>query len=414
MPRKKLTEENIETLKPETGKQIIYADEVQRGLVLILNYGGLKTWAVRYYKPGIAGEKSKEERRGERISIPLLHILGRHPELTAKQARKRAMKFLANPVTALDAADEDSFKTVAEEFLKRHVRKKELRTADDIERLITNYIYPHWKERRFRDIKRGDVAKLLDHVEDNHGSRQADIVLAIIRKAMNWFAANNDDYVTPIVKGMGRYKPSANERERTLNNDEIRSLWTACEKHGSFGAFIKVLLLTGQRRDKVATMQWNDLVDGEWRIPTAKGEKANAKALRLPPLVQAILEAQPKVQGCPFVFPGKTGGHFNSFSQRKEELDKTLPDMEPWVLHDLRRTARSLMSEAGVLSDVAERVLGHKLGGVKRVYDRYDYAAEKADALQRLAAKVESIVNPPPENVVPIRRDQRRRRRRGA
>jgi integrase len=134
-----------------------------------------------------------------------------------------------------------------------------------------------------------------------------------------------------------------------------------------------------------------------------------------------IIAAQPRIAGNPYVFAGSLRGRrpkqdtpkdklptgpasFNSFSQRKAELEAKLADMPHWTLHDLRRTARSLMAEAGVADNVAERVLGHALLGVRGVYNRYDYADEKADALQRRAAKIETIVNPPSGNVVPFAR----------
>ena len=85
-------------------------------------------------------------------------------------------------------------------------------------------------------------------------------------------------------------------------------------------------------------------------------------------------------------------------------FDAKLPaDMPRWVMHDLRRTARSLMSRAGVRPDIAERVLGHAIPGVAGIYDRFKYRAEKADALQRLAALIESIIHPK-ENVLPLDR----------
>jgi integrase len=140
-------------------------------------------------------------------------------------------------------------------------------------------------------------------------------------------------------------------------------------------------------------------------------------ALKLPQAALDIIAAQPCIARNPYSFAGNLRGRrpkkdtpkkdlptgpaaFNSFGQRKAELDAKLADMPHWTLHDLRRTARSLMAEAGVSENVAERVLGHALPGVRGVYNRYDYADEKADALQRLAAKIETIVNPPSGNNV--------------
>ena len=78
-----------------------------------------------------------------------------------------------------------------------------------------------------------------------------------------------------------------------------------CDEAGTFGAFVKVALLTGQRRAKVAAMQWADIQDGVWKIPVEAREKVNAGALKLPKLALAIIEAQPKVKDNPFVFAGR-------------------------------------------------------------------------------------------------------------
>ena len=126
--------------------------------------------------------------------------------------------------------------------------------------------------------------------------------------------------------------------------------------------------------------------------------------MQLPPLVREVIEQQPRIAGNPYVFPGRGRGPVNSFSQRKAELDEILPDLEPWVMHDLRRTARSLMARARVLPHICERVLGHAIAGVEGVYDRHTYELEKADALNKLAALVQTIINPPEGNVIQMRR----------
>jgi integrase len=151
----------------------------------------------------------------------------------------------------------------------------------------------------------------------------------------------------------------ARKRSRFVTDDEIRALMATAKTAGTFGAMVQVLLLTAQHREKITTMQWEDIVDGEWRIASADREKSNAGSLRLPPVVLKIIAAQPKIKNNPYVFAATFGrGAFNSHSQRKDEIDKKLRLAEPWVIHDLRRTARSLMARAGVRPDIAERVLG--------------------------------------------------------
>jgi integrase len=154
-------------------------------------------------------------------------------------------------------------------------------------------------------------------------------------------------------------------------------------------------------------MRWDEISeDGEWTIPTEQREKGNAGMLVLPPLALGIIRAQPQLGDNPYVFAGRGDGPINGFSKAKERFDTGLK-IEPWVIHDLRRTARSLMARAGIRPDIAERVMGHAIGGVKGVYDRHSYADEKRDALARLAALVDGIVRPR-DNVTPLRKRAKR------
>src|SRR5262249_34693778 len=146
-------------------------------------------------------------------------------------------------------------------------------------------------------------------------------------------------------------------------------------------------------RDKVVSMKWDDIsIDGMWTIPTAPREKGTAGELELPPAALDIVRAQPHLGDNPYVLAGRGNGHINGYSKAKRQFDAKLPDIPQWQLHDLRRTARSLMAWAGVRPDIAERVMGHAIAGVQGIYDRHGYRAEKADALRRLAALIDGIV----------------------
>jgi integrase len=397
MPKKRLTEEGVAKLKaPPTGKQVDYYDAVMPGLVLRLNYGGKKTWRALYYVPAVA---KSGKRKGQRISMPTTRELGRYPILKLKDARDRARAFLADPQQALAQADTGSFQEVAENFIKRHVVKNALRTRGDIERLLGNLVYPSWGQRPFRDLRRSDVIVLLDAIEDKHGARQADIVLAIIRSIMNWYAARND--TSPVVRGMHRYNSKEHQRSRWLTDEEIKTLWVACGGRGTFGRLVQMLLLTGQRRAKVQTMQWDDIADGVWTIRSEKREKANAGRMRLPQLALDIVAAQPRIVGNPHVFAGRGDRPFDLSSVRKTELDDALAFASPWVLHDLRRTARKLMTRATVRPDVAELALGHTIKGIQATYDdREEYEPMIDRAIQCVADEVAKILQPPTDSVV--------------
>ena len=125
-------------------------------------------------------------------------------------------------------------------------------------------------------------------------------MLAVIRKLMNWYAARDDDFLSPIVKGMHRNNGGDHKRTRTLNDDEIKSLWKAADGSGTFGNLLKVSLLTAQRREKVATMKWDDIADGVWTIPTEKRERLNAGSLKLPQVALTSSTSYPA--GNPYVF----------------------------------------------------------------------------------------------------------------
>ena len=399
MPLKRLNEEMVASIKPPpAGKQIDYFDAGMPGLVLRVNYGGSKVWRALFYV-------KKVDKDGKRITMPTTKKLGRFPNMKLKEAREKARQF--DPQKP--QADDGSFKQVAENFIKRHVEHEELRTQPEIERVLGKYIYPSWEHRPFREIKRSDVAILMDKIVDENGRRQADVALAVIRKLMNWYATRDDYYVSPIVKGMHRSKNG--HRERILDDGEIRALWKVAD--GTFGAMLKVALLTGQRRDKINTMQWDHIKDGMWTIASEDREKTNAGSLKLPQAVLDFIDDQPSIANNPYVFAaGKGNGPFNSFSQRKEELDKKLPKMPGWTIHDLRRTAKSLMARAGVAPHISERVLGHAIKGVEGVYDQHDYSPEKEQALLQLAALVERIIHPPPKAKVTQLNEHRRKARR--
>jgi len=338
-------------------------------------------------------------------------FIGPADAITIEQARERARTILQRVRSGLPAVEPkaETFGTVIDNWLKRHVQGNGLRSRDKIVGLLDRHISQDFRAREFAAIRRSDVAALLDEIEDDHGARQADAMLAIARAVMNWHASRCDDYSPPLVKGMRRTDPKQRSRARILDDDEIRAVWKAAEANGTYGALVRLLLLTAQRHSKVLTMKWADIsLDGVWEIATAAREKGNAGALVLPLLARAIIDAQLRFADNPYVLAGRRTTHIANSGKTKQAFDAKLPaDMPPWTIHDLRRTARSLMSRAGVRPDIAERVMGHAIAGIEGVYDRYAYRDEKADALARLAALIDGIVHPR-ENVVPMKRKGKR------
>jgi integrase len=181
-------------------------------------------------------------------------------------------------------------------------------------------------------------------------------------------------------------------------------VWGALPASDTFGDLVKLLLLTGQRREKVVGMKWADVSDtGKWTLPTDKREKGNAGELTLPAMALEIICNRPRFSSNPYVFAASRGrSHFSGFSKAKATLDKKAP-LPDWQLHDLRRTARTLMSRAGVPREHAERVLGHVVGGVEGIYDKHRFDDEKTKALAALAGLIARILKPT-ANVTPMRK----------
>ena len=170
--------------------------------------------------------------------------------------------------------------------------------------------------------------------------------------------------------------------------------------NSAFGPYIQFLLLTGCRRNEAAGLTWNEINGSTWTLPAARNK---TRQLLERPLSAAALSAMakaPRIAGSNYVFT-TTGGQFHGFSHKAKFDQKT--GTTGSTLHDLRRTARSLMSRANVPAEHAERCLGHLQPGIQQTYDRHKYIAEMALAYERLAMLIGQIVDPNP-NVVAMAR----------
>ena len=245
------------------------------------------------------------------------------------------------------------------------------------------------------------IVRLLDKIEDDSGPVMADRTLAYIRKVMNWHASRSDEFSSPIVRGMARTSGKERARARILADDELRAYGRRRKLHaGPYGAFIKFLLLTGARKSEASRMPWDEIVDGVWLLPAARNKVNQELARPLSGAAQAVVDSLPKLGRYVFTFAASNPSA--GFTELKARLDVAC-GVTDWTLHDLRRTARSLLSRAGVASDIAEICLGHVLSGVRGTYDRHEYHAEKKRAFEALAAQVARIVDPS-DNVVTLRR----------
>lgn len=383
MPVRKLTAAFWKTATASPGaERTVYWDAGQPSFGLMVTAAGHRSGVVQYRANGVS----------RRYTLP--HALG------LEGARRQARAILGqaargqDPVLErrkADATGKNTLRAIAERYLHREGDK--LRTTArrkaDLERLI----YPALGDKQIDAIRRSDIVALLDDIEDQRGSVMADQALKTLRRILNWHASRSDDFRSPIVRGMARIKPQERARTRILTDDEMRGVWRAAEGFpGPWKQFIQILLLTAARRNEVADMTWGEISGDEWTIPAGRYKTGASVTLPLSSAAMKVLSEIPRIGEHVFTTGGR--GPIRAFSHFKLRLDLA-SEVRGWALHDLRRTARSLMSRAGVPSDHAERCLGHVIPGIRGVYDQHSYLLEMRQAFEALAAQIAAIVGPP-------------------
>jgi integrase len=394
--RPRWTQRKIDELEVRAKPYLVPVAEVP-GLYVRVRESGRKTFTIVGRNPN--NKQLWREVKGALVAEPFDDVF--------KKAREGIQRLQAGQEPFEAPAKTKTVADVIDNFLARWVRVK-LRSIAEYERALLKQVVPAIGKTGIHNLKRSHINDMLDKIEDEHGPVQADRTLAYLRKALNWYAVGDDKFVPPIVPGMSRTSGKERARDRVLTDDEIRVIWPCLS--GTFGGLCKTLLLTAQRRTEVAGMRWDEIDAADvWSIPASRYKTKHPHFVPLSPAARAVIDLQPRIAGSPFVFSGRTGtGHFVGYSKSKPALDKAVTaanggvSLPNWTLHDLRRTARSLMSRVKVVADVAERTIGHAIPGVRATYDKHDFLDEKRDALVRIAAEIERILNPPPSNVVAL------------
>jgi integrase len=384
----KLTDKFIRGLEPPTTGNKIHYDSEITGFGVRTTRRGARSFVLNYHANGV-------ERR---------LTIGSYPAWPVAKARNRAKELRREVDNGNDPmAKVEPSKTVGEvldSFMERYAPGK-LRRPDHYADAFDRLIKPAIDKIGITDLRRRHVAEMLDAIEDNSGPVMATRALSYLRSALNWHATRDDEFTVPIVRGMARSSSSDRARSRTLDDGEVRTLWPVFGQVGNFGLACRVMLLTACRRREVTEMRWEEVAGDEWTIPAGRCKTGRDHVVPLSGAARAIIDAQP--QTGPLAFPGKGGVPLSRGGNHKARIDGLAPGVVRWTVHDLRRTSRSLMSRAGVQPDVAERVLGHAIPGVRGTYDRHEYLAEKRDALEKLAGLIDSIINPSPPNVLTFR-----------
>jgi integrase len=384
---KRLTALQVQNIKPGSARREV--SDGGSGLYLVVQSSGHKSWAVRFRVNGIprkltlpAGLSLAEAREQAAAAIKEAHQ-GIDPTKAKKHEKQQR-----------EIAKANTFAAVAALYLNSHKVQK-LRTLGQVRDNLQRLAFPHLGDKPIGEIRRSHIVAALDHIEHHNGARTADHVLSAVRCVLNFHALRDDDYVVPLAKGMNRTDAKDRERTRTLTDDEIRKVWATGDR------FARFLLLTAARRGEAGQMQWRELDGNDWTVPASRN-KVKVDLVR--PLSKAAMSVLgPRGDDDDFVFSVTPGKGLRGFSRIKKRLDHA-SGVKGWCWHDLRRTARTLLSRAGVNPDHAERCLGHIIGGVRGVYDRWQFRDEKGHALEALAHQIELIVNPPKGNVRQLKR----------
>jgi integrase len=403
MTAKLLTARAVELAKPgrnATGKPIRaeISDAACPGLYLIVQPSGTRSWALRYRRPG--GSTAKLT-LGRADADGLNLAQARHAATAARLRLDGGEDPKPKRLPIIAYSTGAAIEAAIAQFLELHARRKNrLNTIRSAERVFARLVLPAWRGRAVHDIKRRDVIELIDHIAASGRGYLANRALGVLSKFFNWLRSRD---VIEIVPTAGVVRPHQElARTRVLTDDELRRLWLAAVGDGPFGSALCVLLLSAARRNEISHMRWDEL-DQQRQLLVLKGERTKNGVEHAVPLsgwAWEIIQAQPRFEGCPYVFSANGKDPVVGWDKAKKRLsEKAGIDEKSWRLHDLRRSAASSMQRLGIPIHLIERCLNHvsgTFGGIVGVYQTYDYSDEMRGALQRWADHVERLVTSKP------------------
>ncbi len=352
---------------------------------------GAKSWALRYRHQGAPAKLTLGPVAGEGA-------------LTLAAARRAAADARCRPEQAIQQAPNPTITAgttvavAAAMFIEKHARKTRPATLMQTESIFNRLVLPVWGKRPVTDIRRRDVIALIERIADERGGYMSNRTLGVLSKFFNWLVGRDVLVVSPAAGVERTHQEQA--RKRVLDDDELRALWLAAEGEGAFGAALRVLALTGQRKNEVCLMTWGEINEAErvWVLPASRAKNGVEHKVPLSDQAWDVVNAMPRFADNDHVFAGRSGrGAINGgWAKAKTRLSTKAGIAEKsWRIHDLRRTTASGMQKLGVPVPVIETALNHKSGtfrGIVGTYQQYDYGGEVRIALQRWADRVDHMV----------------------
>jgi integrase len=399
----KLTNASVTGLKLPVGKsERLVFDDSLAGFGLRIRVGGKRTWIAQY-------RLGRQQRR---------LTLGTVEAIDAVEARKRAKDALARVQLGQDPQAEKAAERVPQsremtlgELVERYLPRAERKLKASSYAGVVLHLQKHWKPlhtHEIRNLERRHVAAELGRIAVSSGPYGANRSRAALSSLFTWAIGEGLADTNPVV---GTNKATDEiSRDRVLSQDELRLVWQ-CAGSGDYGAIVRLLILTGQRREEVGGMLWSeiDLDAGLWSIGAARTKNALPHDVPLSSPAISILHEISRRGDRDYVF-GSSQGPFQGWSNAKAVLDGRMTaagKVQPWRLHDIRRTVATRLGDQGVWPHIVEAILNHISGhkaGVAGTYNRAIYAAEKRQALDLWAAHVLALVEGTEANVVPLRR----------
>jgi integrase len=311
--------------------------------------------------------------------------LGRHGALTPEQARREAQKVLGKLATGVDPVGPkaDSLAAVINDYLT-HAQKT---LRPNSYRHIQRYLLENWKPYHrtpVANLKRRDVALGLGDIEAKVSPAVAHRARAALSAMFNWAIRQGYEIVANPVLGTNQMEVKS--RDRVLTKAELKKVWRQCGDD-DYGRIVRLLILTGQRREEIGGMQWSE-IDLERKLWIIPGDRTKNHREHILPLTDAMVALLPE-RWRDYVFGPKAG--FVNWGNSRAKLN----GIEDFRLHDLRRTAVTMMAELGVLPHIIEALVNHVSGhkaGVAGVYNKAKYLGEMRSALERWAQHIEEIV----------------------
>jgi integrase len=353
-----------------------------------------KVWRIQYR----VGRQQRSESLGDIRRISL------------ESARGIARKRFAEVELGVDpglarkaAAAKIALGAVVEKYLQAKQRVLRASTYAGAVR----YFAVHWgtlRDRPLDEIKRADIAMRLQELVELHGPSAAARARSHLGACFSWAMREGLCEANPCISTNN--PEQAAPRERVLSDRELATIWKACADDSSFSCIIRLLALTGCRRDEIGALRWAevDFSTGVLTLPPERTKNGRALVLPLPTPAVDILHAVPRRDGHAHLF-GREG--FTSWSVATKQLHARIAaagaSLEPWRVHDLRRTMRTGLGRIGVRPDVAEMCINHVRSGMIAVYDRYRYKPEIADALARWSEHLMAVIEGRESKVVPLR-----------